>query len=75
MANPSRFRVPAPTQIETFYHTYAASLSLIFPTLTPSARDVVVKPLEAAQRAVHWCPMRLDAASPKGLRQRPAWGS
>jgi hypothetical protein len=52
--------VPAPTHLETLYHTYVASLFLIFPTLTPSARDVVVSPLEGAQRAVHWRPMRLS---------------
>jgi hypothetical protein len=55
--------VPAPTQIETFHHIYAASLFLLIPTLTPRARDVVVRPLEAAQRAVHGRPMRLGAAS------------
>ncbi len=34
-----------------------------------------MSPLEGAQRDAHWCPHRLGAASPTGLRQRPAWGS
>ncbi len=77
MACPSRFGAPAPTQpVQCTFYPLICSIAcvlLIYPDRLVHA--TLWHARGAAQRDVQLAPLCQGAASPSGLKRRPAWGS
>ncbi len=74
MASPSRFGVPAPTRPVYFLLLICISVSTISIYADPPVHATLRYALVGCPARRALVPLCLGAASPKGLRQRPAWG-